>query len=333
MEKLAEQNRLRVAKHYEANKDAINAKRKQKYALKKQKPVDIGLSYEELLAKFHELTFNERTKIKYLDDIRRLNTLINLPNFMDILKKHEQTTAVILASEFSTWTKIGLFQIMLILIDRLHLDVDKEPFVKQMEILKIVVVDEKKEKQDIPIPTFAEYLNKVKTTFGEQSKLFAIASLYNEHTLRDDFILKIVAKAGDIPEDSEDSFIIINPRTRRADLIIHKYKTEAKYGVINVKLSPELTKILKSYIKNNNVTGYLFGNYPLSKTVSRGNEKMDYQGGVVLFRKMKVTDVLNAEDVTPEKRYELSLQMKHSPVVQMTHYFHKNDVRFSNSSN
>lgn len=329
MEIIAEQNRLRVAKHYEANKKAINEKRRQNYALKKEKPVDVPLSYDELISRFNELTFRENTKVKYLDDIRRINTLFNNPNMMDIFKNYAHTTAVIESSEFATWTKIGLFQIMLIVIDRLHLDVDRTPYIKPMEILKIQVHDESIAKKEVPIPTFEEYMEKTKTTFHEDSKMFAIASLYNELTLRDDFVLKIVQKQEDIPEETNDSFIIINPRTKKAVIIIHKFKTDVKYGIINVKLSPELTKLLNAYIKNNKITGYLFGEKPLSNFVSKANKKMEFEGGVSLFRKMKVSDLLNTEDVTPEKRYELSLQMRHSPIVQLTHYFHKNDARFS----
>jgi hypothetical protein len=226
---------------------------------------------------------------------------------------------IIKTSDYSTWTKIGLYQIILILIDRLNLDVPKEPYVKELEIAKIVASDETKAKQEEEIPTFAQYLEKAKGN----DKLFMIASLYNELTLRDDFVLKIVAKLSDIPNETQESFIVINSKSRKATIIIYKYKTDAKYGVIDVKLSVDLTKQLKAYIAKHDIKEYLFGEQPLTKFVSKQNKKLGITGAISLFRKMKISDLLNKDGVTPEERYQLSLEMKHSPAVQMTSYFHK----------
>lgn len=332
MNTTTEQNRMRSAKFYELNKEKINAKRREKRALKKTVPIADTLSYDELIAKFNELTFtNERTKTKYLDDIKRLYTIGKFTNFISILKTPIGEPNMLLnieATDFSTWTKIGLYQIILILIDRLKLDVDKAPYVKALEIAKIVVADETKAKQEVPIMSFAEYLEKVK----EQPKLFMIASLYNELTLRDDFVLKIIANKTEIPEDTQDSFIIINSKSKKANIIIYKYKTDAKYGIIDMKLSMELTKQLKDYIAKNNITDYLFGDQPLTKFVSKENKKIGISGAISLFRKMKVSDLLNKEDVTPEERYALSLEMKHSPAVQLSSYFHKSKPKATKSA-
>ena len=327
MENQKEQNRIRVAKHYEKNKEIINAKRREAYSLKKKPLTTEPLSYDDLIAKFNELTFsNEKTKSKYLDDIKRLYTICKFNDFNAILKNPKDAPNMLLnidATDYSTWTKIGLYQIILILIDKLNLDVDKAPYVKALEIAKIVVAGETKQKQEIPLMPFSEYLETVKTKFGEDDKLFAIASLYNELTLRDDYILNIVANKSEIPEGSDDSFIIISPKSKKANIIIHKYKTDSKYGIIDRKLSIELTKLLKSYIAKNKITGYLFGDKPLTKFVSVNNKKMDISGSISLFRKMKVSDLLNKDDVTPEQRYTLSLEMKHSPAVQLSSYFYK----------
>jgi hypothetical protein len=328
MNTMTEQNRIRSAKFYELNKEAINAKRREKRALKKAVPIAEELSYDELITKFNELTFtNEKTKLKYLDDIKRLYTIGKFTNFISILKIPAGEPNMLLnieATDFSTWTKIGLYQMILILIDRLKLDVDKAPYVKALEISKIKVTDETKEKQEVPIMSFAEYLEKVK----EQPKLFMIASLYNELTLRDDFVLKIVSNKTEIPDDTQDSFIVINQKSKKANIIIYKYKTEKKYGVIDVKLSMELTKQLKEYIAKWKIVDYLFGDQPLTKFVSKNNKKLGITGAISLFRKMKVSDLLNKEDVTPEERYALSLEMKHSPAVQLSSYFHKKSKKY-----
>lgn len=319
----AEQSRLRSAKHYEKNREAINTRRREKYASKKTPVVVEEMSYDILIDKFNELTFtNEKTKAKYLDDIKRLNLISEFTDFISILKIPVGEPNMLLnieATDYSTWTKIGLYQIILILIDKLNLEVDKSPYVKALEIAKIVATDETKAKQEEEIPTFSEYLEKAKIN----DKLFTIASLYNELTLRDDFVLKIVSNKTDIPDDTQDSFIIINSKSKKANIIIYKYKTDKKYGVIDVKLSMELTKQLKEYITKNNITDYLFGEQPLTKFVSKQNKKMGISGSISLFRKMKVSDLLNKEDVTPEQKYALSLEMKHSPAVQMSNYFHK----------
>lgn len=323
-----EQSRLRSEKYYNKNRDAINTRRREAYAKKKAPVVVEAISYDILIARFNELTFtNENTKAKYLDDIKRLYSISNFTDFISILKGNMLSN--IQATDYSTWTKIGLYQIILILIDRLNLDVDKSPYVEALEIAKIVASDETKAKQQEEIPTFLEYLEKAKAN----DKLFMIASLYNELTIRDDFVMKIVANKSVIPADSEDSFIVINPKSRKANIIIHKYKTDSKYGVIDVKLSNELTKQLKEYIAKNHITDYLFGEQPLTKFVSKQNKKLGITGAISLFRKMKISDLLNKDGVTPEERYKLSLEMKHSPAVQLSSYFHSKPHITKGSSN
>jgi hypothetical protein len=64
----------------------------------------------------------------------------------------------------------------------------------------------------------------------------------------------MVTNKTEIPEETNDNFIIINTKVKKANIIINKYKTEAKYGIIDVKLSIELTKLIKAYIAKNKIT-------------------------------------------------------------------------------
>jgi hypothetical protein len=159
--------------------------------------------------------------------------------------------------------------------------------------------------------SFKEYLSAVETTFGKESKMFTIASVYDAFTVRDNYQLKIVKK----PSNDEDNFLVLSPMK----IVINSYKTDG-YGKLVFILKKPLETLLTKYMKQQGlgVGDYLFGDKPLTQFLSANNKKLNLdikgQGAINLLRHMKITDEL--KHATPEERLRLSEIMGHSPITQ-----------------
>jgi hypothetical protein len=217
---------------------------------------------------------------------------------------------------------------VLYIIDNLKLPIEeviKGYYVNQFEIMKLNCIDENMVTQDTIIISFTDYLKKIKERFGEESKEYLISLLYNEATLRDDFTLKIVSSIKDT-KNNDENFIIVSPKEENLTLIINHYKTREQYGVIKIRLSIGLSRMIRKYIQveNLSINDYLFGNKNLSTFVQKMNKEIDVNGGINLYRKMKISEMYKKYDGNPsaEERINLSNLMVHSPILQ-TRYLRK----------
>jgi hypothetical protein len=217
---------------------------------------------------------------------------------------------------------------VLYIIDNLKLPIKelvKGYYVNQFEIMKLNCIDENIVTQDTIIISFTDYLKKIKECFGEESKEYLISLLYNEATLRDDFTLKIVSSIKDTKDDNEN-FIIVSEKEQNLTLIINHYKTREQYGIIKIRLSIGLSRMIRKYIQVENLSmnDYLFGNKQLSTFVQKMNKEIDVNGGINLYRKMKISEMYKKYDGNPsaEERINLSNLMVHSPILQ-TRYLRK----------
>jgi len=367
LEKIKTQNRIRQANFYAKNKEAINAKRRQIYKAGREKlqpqekeeeeeeeeeeeHVQTNFSkkrvvtYQEAIKALNSLEINQSTKAKYLQDLKRLMNLTDCnDNIIKCFRDYEKIIDAVNTSKkqndepYSINTKKSLFQMVLYVIDKLHLPITKKiknQYIKQFDISKIASSDENVEKQEnTTIISFDDYLQKVKDEFGTDSKQFVLSCLYREITLRDDFILKIVSSTKNA--DSIDDNYIVVPKKDSLTIIINNYKTSDKYGQIKAKLSINLSKLIRNFIKvrasgtssgSQNVEklkydDYLFGSKNLTTFVTKMNKKIGISGGINNYRKMSVSDLLR-NNPSPQERAELSASMAHSPIVQ-TRYLRK----------
>ena len=355
--KFREQNRLRQSAFYEKNKEAVNARRREKYKASKliideetkepepetqpQQPLAIvqqpqekmkktrltksSLTYDEAVSKLEKIIEVKATLEKYTQDLKRLISITGCNDIAKCLKKSKEIIEYVNHGTkkngelYSTNTVKSLYQSILILIDKLELKINKKPYLNQFEILKIKSADENNKKNnEIIVPSFQTYLENVKNKFGENSKMFLIASLYNELTIRDDYILKIVTTKKNVIGD-EINYLIVPPKAS-CQIIINAYKTEKKYGVIKHTCSKSLNNLIRKYMQNNhdNIgnSGYLFGDKTLTSFVSANNVKLNIKGGINIFRQMKITDELK-NVASAEERKKLADSMRHSPVSQL----------------
>ena len=118
-------------------------------------------------------------------------------------------------------------------------------------------------------------------------------------------------------EDNYLNYIVI-PKTRELTLIVNEYKTSNKYGQIKIKLSLQLSNLIRKYIQKEGLLNgdYLFGDKYLTSFVSKMNKQIDIKGSISYFRQMSVSDLLS-QAPSAEERQKLSSLMKHSPISQL----------------
>ena len=275
-----------------------------------------------------KLDVKDITKLRYRTDMKRIIDLIGNDDLLDVINNKTLRT-ILDKTEYSYNTKLTTIKTILTIINDMEIKLNKKIFddlKKYMDLLTREIDDEHKVKQEtIKVMTFKEYIELVKSKYGEQSKMYLIANLYSELTLRDDFQLEILDK---VPKVLDHNYLIINKQNCR--IIITKYKTEGVYGKISVLASKKLSNLIKQYIANNNlqIGDYLLGNQEQSKYINYHNEKIGVNGAVSLMRQMKITEMLNDPKISKEDMIILAEKMKHSPIVQLTYLRQmKDDVK------
>jgi len=341
LDKKREQDRLRQKAYYDRKKEEVRARQKAYYDGKKATDLDTDLTNNETIQavsndnvnkKYYDhidkLDVKDITKLRYRTDMKRIIDLIGNEDLLDVINNKTLRT-ILDKTEYSYNTKLTTLKTILTTINDMDIKLNKKIFddlKKYMDLLTREVNDEHKVKQEtIKVMTFKEYIDLVKSKYGEQSKMYLIANLYSELTLRDDFQLEILDK---VPKVLDHNYLIINKQNCR--IIITKYKTEGVYGKISVLASKKLSNLIKQYIATNNlqIGDYLLGNQEQSKYINYHNEKIGVDGAVTLMRQMKITEMLNDPKISKEDMITLAEKMKHSPIVQLTYLRQmKDDVK------
>lgn len=322
---------LRAKKYYETHKQQILEKAKAKRTLEKVEPEpepEIKIVIPEKVLTYEDLIFvitndpqiKDTTKEIYLKSLKRLNKLLQYDNYYALGGPNTTITIINEATQFGVNTRKLMYQTILKIIDMLDLKIDKEPYLEQFQLLKIKSVDENKVKQEtIELPSFDKYIKDVQNKFGIDSKMYLLAMLYNEMTLRDDYNnLVIVDNVKKITADADKNYLYVPEEKGVCVLRINSYKTDKKYGIIHKTLSAKLTTLIKRYMTYNNTTygDNLFAN-GVGHYISLKNKEINpaYEG-ISWLRHIKVSDLLNQKGISAEERLELSKTMMHSPNVQ-----------------
>ena len=262
---------------------------------------------------------------KYEEDTKRLMKLTKCDNLVDCLKDPKEISKVIDDSSYAINTKKSLYQTIVFIIDNLKLPYSVATFndyKKHFEIYKGKSTTEGIEKTYESLITFPEYLKLVKEKWGENSKMYLLGRLYDQVTMRDDFQLMIVSKSADVTDDK--NYLVV-PKTGQLKVVMNVFKTSNKYKIEPIKLDESLSKLLREFMKKNNLKqgDYLFGNKKLTSYISNNNQLIGVKGGTNTYRHMKTTEILSDPDLTEEQRIELSLKMAHSPLSQLKYVRNK----------
>lgn len=353
LEKKKEQTRIRQARFYEKRKEDVNAKRREKYKqcvakclaeankgykepFVPEKPVftkgdikikDLSknktLSYDEIVKYLDELELNVNTANKYKQDIKRFVKITDCDDVIKCLKRSDLIISDIEngkmqnGNHYSNNTNKGLYQTILFIIDRFNLNINKRPYKLKFEESKMQSIEDNDKKvYEEPVMKFSQFIQKVKNEFGDHSKMYAIVKLYDEVPMRDNLQLKIVDKVKDANDDITN-YIIMYP-SKQSKVIINRHKTDKMYGSIKVNVSQTTTKLIKDYIKNNNIQvgDYLFGSEKLSSYITSYNKKLGIEKGFNTFRHMKISEELEKVKSIPERQI-LASSMGHSPLTQL----------------
>lgn len=253
--------------------------------------------------KVKEMELKPNTKKAYLDNLARVRKVF--PSMQ--LNKSQPMVNAIRESKYSIATKRVMLAAILWAVTKLELKVKTvvmEELKHAYNVMKVESGDQLRERMATEVvPSWDEYLTKVKAEFGSSSREYLLAKLYQAIPSRDDFQLKVTDK---MPEDDKTNWIVITPKS--VIVVLNVYKTRDSYGQKRHKLSSELAKMVRAYLKGRSGE-YLFGNEKQSPFISAMNKRIGYKGGSNFMRHLAVTDAANG---TAEERATLAETMGHS---------------------
>lgn len=341
LEKIRAQNRARAKRYYENNQRKIAERRKasreecktckEEKAAEPPKPIKTDLSKVKLsreLSSTHlqDKIESESSKKFYGNTLKTLEDILDCEDFNKCLKNSKMVIYKIESAHqkkdptklYSVNTKKGLYQCILKLVDTLDIKISKnakDAYTEKFEGHAVQSHIQTKERiANDEVMDFNEYLNKVKSQFGDVSKEFIIASLYDLSGFRDDLVLQIISAK---PKDDKENYIVV-PVDKKKNLSIelNNYKTSGKYGHDSILVPRELSKLIRQYMDKEKLLyhDYLFGSKALSGFIKKFNAKMGLNISINKLRQMRVSKVLNNAP-TIEQRVKLSKEMKHKPLT------------------
>ena len=159
------------------------------------------------------------------------------------------------------------------------------------------------------------YLDKIKNTFGEDSKQFLIASLYKQVTARDDFQLYIVDRLGKT-NNKERNYLVL-PRKEKCTIVLNHYKTAFRYKTYKKEVDANLTTLLRNYIMKHKIDyDHLLFPELLGPFIKKMNKYIGVSGSINTIRHIVISDLLkNYNNMTPEQKLASARQAMHSHIT------------------
>jgi len=180
----------------------------------------------------------------------------------------------------------------------------------------------------------------VAARYGTDSPEYLIFKLYKAVPVRDDLELQIVSFVRDTKANARDesnknnhiNFLVI-PSKGRCSVVINHYKTQERHGFNHrYELDSELSKLVRVFVKKNNLSvgDFLFGNHSQTNFVSKIGK--DISGDmppsvtvpvtITALRRMSASEALLN---TPEQMHAFAKKMLHS-VSSQVHYIGQSSV-------
>ena len=251
LNKIREQNRIRAKRHYNLNKQSVNAKRRANAKilsdLKKgilppppivapvEQPLPPApivlekvLDLPEVEHILEQLRANDIIKTdgslkKYMGDLKRLFNTSQCPDLKDCLKNPTEIQQKIESSKYALNTKRDIFSLILLLNTNLNLNYSKkvvDEYKKIFDVMKIKSKNQTIENTKMKVDLFSVYFEKVKEEFEEGSKMGLLIALYDQFTGRDIFQLKISNDNDEAEKDKKVNYLLVSD-VKRFRLIIN----------------------------------------------------------------------------------------------------------------
>lgn len=331
LQKIKDQNKERAKRYYEANKATIAERRKVKKSNVKLPPVTHEpVSLQKAVEGIQQKVESPNSQRIYINTLRTfMETIAKCTDLFDCLSDSQRVIDIIDSAKpknseqvYSINSRKTIYQTILKLITILDLTIPQtavDAYKEKFEELKLESLDQTKERvasDDKKVMTFEKYLPMVREKFGEGSKEYLIALLYQLYGFRDDLQLKIVSKK---PDSQEENYIVI-PRLNigKHYIILNHFKTAKRNGQQIVDIPMSLAKVIRAYAKSHGLGegSYLFGNERLSGFIKKFNEKLGLPITINTYRQMRVSSVLSS-DVKPtaKERVKLAKEMNHTPMT------------------
>lgn len=298
---------------------------KKRNRVSKYPPTEISETFKELL---QCQPYSESTKKNYDDRIRKLLTILtpdSTQDFLTQLLSAEETLERIKGSDLSISSQTEIIKaipcIYKILAGEEFKAEEKAPYVKVMMLHNLEYLRQKATEQRAPLPTFSEFLERVKNAYGEDSEEFLLMSLYSELTCRDNFCQILLLPRFD-GRRTNDNYIIIN-NSEPATAVINCHKTIRSHGPQKMVFSKPVSNRIKRYINTHKLQyeDFLFPQRSLSMYVSRVLERCELSGAISTLRDMKVSENMNDPTKTVEDLQRLAKEMGHSVQTACSVYY------------
>jgi len=293
---------------------------------------EISELFSELCAT-HSSNYSASTQKNYEERCRKLLSILHPDSCEEFIRQlllAEETIEKIKASDLTHASQMEVIKaipcIFKVISGEELKKEEKAPYTKVM-MLHSIDYDRKKamEKRD-PLPTFAEFLEMVKSEYGEDSEEFLLMSLYSELTCRDNFCQILLLPRFD-GRRINHNYIIAN-NTETASAVINCHKTQKYQGTIRVTFSKKVSNRLKRYINTHKMQyeDCLFPQQSLSGYVSRILDRCHLSGGISTLRDMRVSETINDPSKTSEDLQRLSQEMGHRIKTACSVYYHQPGV-------
>lgn len=203
----------------------------------------------------------------------------------------------------------------------------REPYVTKMkenngEYLRGITLKKAQER----LPLFSDFMENVKSIYGEDSKEFLLISLYYELTARDDFSMLLISPTYKASISTYNYCVVALHKP--VEVILNQYKTSKKYGPIRVTLSKDVSKRIKRYINEYGLEygQYLFPQSSLSSFVGSILERCGLKGSISTLRRMMVSEYYNDPTKNQHDFELLAKKMGHSISVAACVYHRANET-------
>ena len=330
-------NADRQQRYYDANKDKVSSIKKDKYREKyPEQPKDIKtpleIELDNMIDGLHELAGATKTNLKFaLNTIVKQFNIRDLNEFTDILSRPLVVIDKINqlkkldGEDYSMNSKQLLIAAVMSYIKHFHTTLPqpiKDTYNLQVRLNHEVYLDDCKERNAVEkLPSFAEYMDRVKTTYGIDNYRYLIVALYNELPRRDDFAdLTIVKTKKQATDNATGNSVFVGKR----DAVIVLNAPSKNSSHVEKKLSSETASLVRNHIEKNGIKygEHLFKQQAISPIVSRMNSDLGVgNGGAInVLRRMKINDENRSVSTNLETKQKLAVLMGHDAIKGQTLY-------------
>lgn len=230
---------------------------------------------------------------------------------------------------YSTNTKKGYIHSLLLVLEHTNL-LTKEQLKPYRQYASAVTAQSETEKierlksDESAVILFSEYLKRVLTEFGKNSKENVYMNMFSEAPCRDDYQLKIVESIDETKDESTNFLVLPKGRKALASVVLNHYKTSKnKDDPVVTLLTKQTSALVASYLKDQKLTygGWVFGNKMHTKFVVATSLKIGIKNGGISYLRSSVVSE-RSPNMSPIERADLAQKMGHSSATALT-YIHR----------